>query len=584
MHIGHKGNESKGPELTGANRLRGAADTVFDAGYFLSYLFGALVIFWLRRGLRGAMRPLRWLADLIRRGWERLVLRPAGNLAAEGRRVKEGFSIASSRLQAARKRNLFLWLLQVLALPFMAIKRHRKALARVGGVLLPVAAALVLVFTLQYWSNLSFGLTLEYGGERLGVISDESVFDSAAAMVNSQVKAPQSDAPQVRTPSLTLSVVAGEEVLDEEAVRDKLISASSDEFVQATGLYVDGDLVGALPSAEEVDAVLDSMLAVYREKDRTVEFVQQVDREEGLYPLSVLLSSEGLRDRLEKADTLSFAYTALEEDTLSSVAEKYGIAPEVLCDLNRLEETEPLTAGQQLLIRVNRPLLQVRAICVREFEEPIPYETVTETDPEMLEGERTVKVQGEEGVRAVVERTVYLSGKVLAVERTSETVTRQPKAAVVTVGTKKRAPVSVYTPGVSVRDGDGQVTGQMMWPVPAVHSMSRGYRAGHQALDICNGPVTMMGAQIVAADGGVAMVVSTNPYQSYGIHVIIDHGNGIHTLYAHLSSVSVVQGQPVTKGQELGRGGMTGNATGPHLHFEVRVNGVRVNPMNYVTP
>lgn len=584
MYSEQKGTEPKERDAAPAEGLRKAADTVYDRGYFLSYLTGALVIFWLRRIRRWVVHPLRLLAALLCRGWERLALDPARAAAAEGRRFKEGFAIAGERLRSARRRGTLLWILQALVLPFSAIKRHRKALCKAGGVLLPVAAALVLVFTIQYWSNLSFGLTLEYEGERLGVISDESVFDSAAAMVNSQVKAPQSDAPQVRTPSLTLSVVAGEEVLDEQAVRDKLISASSDEVVQAVGLYVDGELVGALPSLEEVEAVLDSMKAVYRDKTNQVEFVQQVSREEGLYPLSALLSSDGLRDRLEKTDAVSFSYTALEEDSFDSVAAKYGIAPETLLEDNGLSDTDTLAPGQQLLIRVYRPLLQVRAICVREFEEAISYDTETVQDPELPEGNRKVRVEGQEGLRAVTERTVYVSGKVLAVERISETVVREPQNAVVAVGTRKEAPVSVYTPGVKIHDGDGQVTGDMMWPVPAVHNMSRGWSPGHQALDICNGRVTMMGAQIVAADGGVVETVSTNPYQSYGIHVIIDHGNGIKTLYAHLSSVSVAQGQPITKGQELGRGGMTGNATGPHLHFEVRVNGVRMNPMKYVTP
>ena len=577
-----KHSESRAQRLT--ERLQPAADSAFRTGYFLCYLFGTLAVVWLRLAARGVMKPLRWLAGLFRRGWDRLVRRPAGAVAAEGRRVKQGFALASLRMKEARERGPVIAALQALALPFMAVRRHRKALARVGGALLPVAAVLVLALTLHYWSGLSFGLTVEYEGERLGVISDETVFDSAAAMVNSEVKAPQSDTPQVRAPRLTLSVVAEEEVLDEQEVRDRLISSSSGEFIQATGLYVDGELVGALPSAEEVDAVLDSILAGYREPDLTVEFIQTATREEGLYPLSALTTSEVLRERLETSGPISLSYTVGEGETLATVAEKYAVSLEGLCLDNGLDPTQELISGQQLLVRVERPRLQVRAIRIREFEEAIPYDTVTQKDGSMYEGERTVKTEGVEGVLAVTERTVYVDGREQTVERIDQTVVRQPRSAVVVVGTMKRAPVSVYTPGVTIRDGDGAVTGNMMWPVPAVHNMSRGWRAGHQALDIANGPVTMMGAQIVAADGGTVVTVSTNPYQSYGIHVIIDHGNGIQTLYAHLSSVSVVQGQPITKGQELGRGGMTGNATGPHLHFEVRVNNVRVNPLHYVTP
>ena len=100
---------------------------------------------------------------------------------------------------------------------------------------------------------------------------------------------------------------------------------------------------------------------------------------------------------------------------------------------------------------------------------------------------------------------------------------------------------------------------------------------------IANGPVTVLNTPIVAADGGRVTVVNTNPNVGYGIYVVIDHGNGLTTLYAHLKSVNVTVGQKVSRGQEIGRGGSTGWSTGPHLHFEVRVNGRCVNPLKYVS-
>lgn len=96
-------------------------------------------------------------------------------------------------------------------------------------------------------------------------------------------------------------------------------------------------------------------------------------------------------------------------------------------------------------------------------------------------------------------------------------------------------------------------------------------------------------APAVAANDGKVIISKDIPgnlnggYRSYGRYVVIDHGGGIITLYAHLNSRSVQAGDVVVKGQTIGLVGNTGNSTGAHLHFEVKVNGGAVNPRSYVT-
>ncbi len=122
-------------------------------------------------------------------------------------------------------------------------------------------------------------------------------------------------------------------------------------------------------------------------------------------------------------------------------------------------------------------------------------------------------------------------------------------------------------------------TGNFTWPVPGFTNISCGYSSGHKAIDVSGGGRNMYGAQIVAADSG--RVVAATYHYSYGNYVMIDHGGGYSTLYAHASSLAVSVGQTVTKGQTIAYVGSTGNSTGNHLHFEVRVNGVRQNPFNW---
>jgi len=130
--------------------------------------------------------------------------------------------------------------------------------------------------------------------------------------------------------------------------------------------------------------------------------------------------------------------------------------------------------------------------------------------------------------------------------------------------------------GSSGGGGGGSVsgTGALMWPLNGSIWSEFGPRSGrlHGGIDI-GAP---RGTNVVAADSGT--VITSTSGGSYGNYVVISHGNGITTLYAHLSSRSVKVGDTVSKGQVVGQVGSTGNATGAHLHFEVSVNGSRVDP------
>lgn len=139
--------------------------------------------------------------------------------------------------------------------------------------------------------------------------------------------------------------------------------------------------------------------------------------------------------------------------------------------------------------------------------------------------------------------------------------------------------VSIYGPG-ACETGEGGLygSGAFMWPSVNTALSGNDYWSGHLGIDIA----AMTGDQIYAADSGV-VVYAGSISGGYGNMVMIDHGNGYQTVYAHLSSVIARCGASVVQGQLIGLAGSTGNSTGPHLHFEVRYFGGFVNPW-YVLP
>lgn len=134
--------------------------------------------------------------------------------------------------------------------------------------------------------------------------------------------------------------------------------------------------------------------------------------------------------------------------------------------------------------------------------------------------------------------------------------------------------------------GEQQGTGVFTWPAPGYSTITSPYGMRYHPILKYNKKHTGVdigapsGANIVAADSGT--VIQTGWMGGYGQVVVIDHGGGISTLYAHMSTIIAANGASVTKGETIGKVGSTGWSTGPHLHFEVRINGVDTNPMSYI--
>ena len=190
----------------------------------------------------------------------------------------------------------------------------------------------------------------------------------------------------------------------------------------------------------------------------------------------------------------------------------------------------------------------------------------------MYQGETKVLDPGSEGLAEVTADVTYVNGNERERTVTNTVTLTEPTTKVIAVGTKERPS---WLPN-----------GYFIWPVYGNITSYFGYRSVfgsysyHDALDIA----ASYGTTIKASDGGTVVWAGTGTggYWSYGKYVVIDHGNGVRTLYAHCSSLLVSAGDHVYQGQAIAKVGMTGRTTGPHCHFEMQINGTPVNPLSYL--
>ncbi len=217
----------------------------------------------------------------------------------------------------------------------------------------------------------------------------------------------------------------------------------------------------------------------------------------------------------------------------------------------------------------------VITVCTASVEtvvEEVPFETVKISDSSKPQGYEYTSVSGITGKNKVTYKVFYQNGVEIKREVIKSDVVSAPRDKKVVVGTKP------FTAGPNGTNGGNA---KFFWPVARVAnsyvSAYWGDGRGHTAVDIC----APLGTPIYAGEAGTVVEVNIHS-GGYGQYFIIDHGNGYQTLYSHCSAMFVKVGQKVTRGQNVAAVGETGRATGTHLHFEVRVGGVKVDPAPYL--
>lgn len=450
-----------------------------------------------------------------------------------------------------------------------------KILGTVFNYVAPVVSFIILVGLIHENTNLQFALEVEYNDKMIGYIEKESDFDESEKIMQSRIVYEEYQPPLDTVPKYTLKVIDEEELSTVNEIADELIAASGNEITEASGLYVDGVFYGAVEDAAPIRALLDSMLDQYRtgSENERVDFVQDVELSKGLYLLSSLVEPEEMEAVLTSEVEGEVTYTVVEGDAPTLISQKMDIPYSQLKALNPGIE-ESLLVGQEVLISNQVNFLTVKRTVTEVYEEDIPFGTEEVVDANYAKGYQAVRSSGVLGKRLVTADVVYVNG--LEEDRTEvdSVVLKEPVDQVVTVGTAEPIQVLSSSSGGSAAGSSGG----FIWPVDGGY-LSCGINGywGHTGMDIAASRGTVIRA---AASGTVVKAV--RQYYAYGIHVKISHGNGIYTLYAHMSQLAVSYGDYVQQGQIIGYVGQTGNAYGNHCHFEIIINGRFMDPAKYI--
>ena len=453
-----------------------------------------------------------------------------------------------------------------------AARRHVNLVFKALNYIVPAVSAVVFVFIVQYAFSLNFAIGVEYNGQHIGYIQDESVFQETEAKIQSRLVYQSDDQELSYHPRFTLAIVPTGTLMTSAELTDTIISASGTDVVEATGLVIDGKFVGAVKDISAVKEHLDSKLAAAKqsETDR-VEFTKAVEMEEGLYFKSNVVSEEDLIALIDSNTQVDRYYTVQEGDAPLSIAEKNDVTLNELVALNPDILTN-CPVGRSVLINKSESYLPVKRIVTITYEETISYSTEYIDTSSLYKGQKQTKTSGQNGTRSITADVSYVDGVEIGREILSSEVTAQPVNEVILRGTASLPTTS---------GGGNPSKYGLIWPTSGSGryiSSPYGGSRNHKAIDICYYGGAY-GKTIVAAHSGTVTYAGWKP--SYGYVVFIQSGS-VTTVYAHCSKLAVSTGQTVTQGQYIANIGSTGYSTGPHLHFEVRINGSHVNPARYL--
>ena len=420
-----------------------------------------------------------------------------------------------------------------------------------------------------------FGYEVTYNGHTLGTVENMKTLNAAMDNVDANFKEWYANDNIYYEQSITVRstfIKNRDDVLDIRACEEAIYACDLPLFVNGGVITVDGIETVRLASKEDAQEAVDRLIGTYVGEDTETVQVKESEVEQ-----DIQVEEKIIEMGTEKTVSEAVSYMQnLSSEGENTVMDDAALSANTLNAENFSNALRTSSGNEGLITALNfrqddfsvgevtsKPALTIKTVKEVAYEEDIPFSVTYRDDPTEYMGATKDVSEGVNGKRKVTALISYVNGKEQSREiLTQETIT-EPVNKVVARGTKALPPA--------------ESSGRFLLPVTGrvTEIWGSSSHSGGCAVDIAN----RTGTPIYASDSGV--VTKASYYGTYGNCVIIDHGNGYKTLYAHMSKFNTSVGKQVSQGQVIGYVGNTGMSTGSHLHFEIRYNNVRQQITRY---
>ena len=510
-------------------------------------------------------------------------------VSREGKQFFSEFRNALPTLKADMKANPFKGLRTFFSYFRKSLKVHEKFNRAALSSVIPVFAVHFLVSFYVAYTNLTFAVDVYVNDVCVGTLENEDAYKQAQNVAHNRFASTGSDA-EAALPEYKITLTTVDSIDDIETVADNIISAVSEKTVNACGVYVDGKYFCTVKSEDTFNRVTNGILDKYAEEngfdtdDCTVEFNSDITTLVGVYPDNEnILSAEEFYKLLMAEDKAPVEHTVAQGESIDEILAKYSVSESELLSLNPDLDTQVLPEGSVLLIKEGERNISIRATKTYTSVEITDYESVMQYDNSLYVGTTMTIVEGVPGRDVVSYTDTYIDGVLVSSGSVlSRYNANDPVNELIKIGTLGVPGITGSASPRLTRDQGGT----FIWPAPDnCFWLSQAYNPSrsHYGIDIVSADDgSCRGRRIVSVADGV--VVMATYHYSWGYYIRVDHGSGVVTGYAHAlkDSFRVNVGDYVRAGQHLSSIGTTGNSTGYHLHFEVWLDGTRVDPLPYV--